>query len=152
MCSFRVRSIVTLVILCSLGCGLAQRDVHVTAIAASDASDARLWLITRGEIDGQFGFVVFEGGPRTETGLKSAVETTHNANGNNRTTVKLTRPDGTIVTLPGPIRIVEIIDGEYKDSCDGVSLETLDAFVAAKPAAFTIEGLLRFGAATRTAD
>ncbi len=149
-----VRSIVMLVVLCPLGCGFGHKPgVDVTSIAASDASEARLWLITRGEIHGQFAFVVFEGGPRTETGLKSAaVTTTHNADGNNRRTVQLMRPDGTTVTLPGAIRLVEIIDGDYKESCEDVPLEILDAFVAAKPAAFTIDGLLRFAAARRTAD
>jgi hypothetical protein len=144
------RSILLLVLSFLLGCGSRRPDVHVTSIAATDAANARLWVITRGEVDGQFAFAVFESGPRTDAGLTSAVTSSNNAGGDHRTTIVLTRPNGTTLNLPGNVTLVEIVDGSYGESREVVSLETLDAYIASKPTAFTIDDLLSFAAARET--
>src|SRR5262245_51474900 len=68
-----------------VGCRAEEPNLDVKSIGARDASDSRLWVINRAASGGQLAFAVFEGGPRTDEGLTSAVTRTHNANNDGRT-------------------------------------------------------------------
>jgi hypothetical protein len=139
--------IVVMLSVCSLaGCGVKQPKLNVRFIGARDASDSRLWVISRATAGKQLVFAVFEGGPRVAEGLKSAVTATDNASDDGRTMVTITRPGGATVKLPGGIKLVEIIDGQYKESSERVSLQDFDAFLESRPEAYTIDNLLKFAA------
>ena len=124
-----------------MGCGTRQPDVDLRVSGATDATDARMWLICRATSEGQLVFAVFEGGPRKDRSLKSSVVMNNNEN---RNTVRVTRPDGSILKLPANVKLVEIIDGQYKESSERVSLQDFEAFLESKPDVYTIDNLLRF--------
>jgi len=54
------------------------------------------------------------------------------------------KPDRTIITFPGKVQLVEIIDGEYRESDQRVSSSQLEAFLNSSPDSYTIDTLLQF--------
>jgi hypothetical protein len=54
----------------------------------------------------------------------------------------LEMPDGTTIALDGDCQLIECIDGQYRESRERVTKAQFDAFLASKPAAYTIDALL----------
>jgi len=50
----------------------------------------------------------------------------------------------TKITLTGDYRLIEDIDGRYRESSERVTKSQFDAFLASKPAAYTIDALLMY--------
>lgn len=87
-------------------------------------------------------FVVFTGCVK---GGSLAIPRSRPAVGFVRPGVKiLERPDGTRITFPGKVQLVEIIDGKYRESDQRVSYRQFFAFLNSVPDRYTIDALLQF--------
>lgn len=54
------------------------------------------------------------------------------------------RPDGSKVAVPGKIQLFELIDGQYRESTERVSLGEFKAFEASLPEEYSIDAVVRF--------
>jgi cytochrome c oxidase subunit IV len=53
-------------------------------------------------------------------------------------------PDGTTISLDGDCQLVEYIDGRYRESRERITQGQFQGFLASRPAAYTIDALLRY--------
>ncbi|HVK16631.1 MAG TPA: hypothetical protein VM533_06755 [Fimbriiglobus sp.] len=123
------------------GCGSGSGGQSFDLKTSGGATPERGWLVHQAQADGKLLFVVFECGPSTEDGFEGRLTSSYSKG---RTSAELTRPDGSVSKLPGRVQLIEVVDGVYRDSERTVTLAELEAFLASKPAAYTIEELLRF--------
>jgi hypothetical protein len=127
-----------------LGCRSKPPDLKVRIQSGGADNDKRRWMISHGVTEGRLAFVVFDGGPKTDSALKCSVVMRSNGNGEGVTTAEFTRPDGTKVQLPTDVQLMEVVDGQYLDTTRRVTLEDFEAFMDSNPASYTIENLLQF--------
>ncbi len=69
----------------------------------------------------------------------------------NRRDFHVRRPDGSEVAVPGKVQLFELIDGQYSEGTQRVSLEEFTAFTKSKPDEYSIAALVHFAEGRRHA-